>query len=40
MVLLTLLVVPHGFGRMCGENWIWAAVVIVREPGTQLRSAY
>ena len=39
VVLFTLPVVLNGFGRMCGEIWILAAAVILREPGTQLGSS-
>ena len=40
VVLFTLPVVLNGFGRMCGEIWILAAAVILREPGTQLGSSW
>lgn len=39
VVLFTLPVVLNGFGRMCGEIWISAAAVILRQPGTQLGSS-
>lgn len=39
VVLFTLPVVLNAFGRMCGEIWILAAAVILRQPGTQLGSS-
>ena len=40
VVLFTLPVVLNGFGRMCGEIWILAAAIILREPGTQFGSSW
>lgn len=40
VLLFTLPTVLNGFGRMCGEIWILAAAIILRQPGTQLGSSW